>query len=824
MPDASNGDRAKEIAQKAVTLIDNGQKEEGTRALREAASLAPDNSDVRAAFSKIQDNDSIHPLLKQCRKLVNDHKEAAVATAIQYLERKDVQVPPDVGRECATLLLSAQGQAASSDIDVLIGLLLRQSLGARSLLAEKLVRQTTKLFYQLWDAGKGAVDGFIQVLLDPSAWASDSVRNICEKDGFRLLVAKLIEAGQDYQAMAMKGIARLLAADAEKLQALVDQDAFEAFLSSLDERLAIDLRSQATLAIAKYMEVAQDTAQEFLSNFITFRIGKQTKNDLIVAFSVAASIFPIVPSVAAALFLTEGFVESLAPLAKGTKSTEVEVTMLSMISAACIDQSCREAINKHCLEWLKSVARGGTGERKEKAALIIVKTQSTSGGASSARDTSATTQETEMDELVGMFRSMMASDEVTSKQSSIEGLAYASLRPTVKETIAHDDKSLKHLIETLKSSDPKSPLTFGGLSIFVNLTKYLPNLSEEQKRMGQLKAYANTSKAKSEPDPLEDDEHVTARCKAVLDAGILPLLVNISKTVSPTALSLILNILLSLSKTPKHRGQLAQQGAVKLLLSAYTSTPDTSPSTNPSQRIVAHALARILISVNPLLIFGSSSALPITSAIRPLLLLLEEDATSENRDLLSTFEGLLGLTNLASTEDFVRDTIVRLSWPKLEDLLLSNNPMLQRATVELVCNLMASPQCVSKFADGSPQAANRLHILLALADVDDYATRRAAGGGLAMLTEWDAAVDAVVKRERGVRILLGLCEEEEVEVVHRGVVCVLNVVSAPGDVGVRGREKVRSEGGVETFRGLVLQVENREVVELAVEVLKILNE
>ncbi|KAI9746859.1 MAG: hypothetical protein M1835_002350, partial [Candelina submexicana] len=720
MPDASERERATELAKRAVNLLESGKQEEGARALREAVALAPDNSDVEAAISKIQDDDAIHPLLTQCRRLL-DGDIKAVTAAIHYLEQNDAKVPPDVGRECTALLLSAQGQATPSDADVLIGSLLRQSLGARSLLAEKLVKNSTKLFFQLWDTGRGAVDGLIQVLLDPSAWASDSTRENCERDGFRLFVSKLIEAGQDHQALAMKGIARLLAADAEKLQILVDQDAFEAFLTSLDERLPTDLRSQATLAIAKYMEVAQETAQGFLNNFITFRIGKQTKNDLIVAFSVAASIFPIVPSVAATLFLTEGFVESLAPLARGIKDAKVEGTMLSMLSAACIDQSCREAIRKHCLDWLRSIAKDGSGERKEKAALIVVKTQLADGNPSSMQGQPANTQAKEVEELVGMFKGMMASNGETSKQSSIEGLAYTSLQPGVKGKLANDGNFIKQLIETLKNSDAKSALMFGGLSIFVNLTKYLPNLSEEQKRMGQLKAYANTSKAKSEPDPLDNDEHVTARCKAVLDAGILPLLVNISKTVSPAAFSLILNILLSLSRTPKHRGPLAQQGAIKLLLNAYTSTSSSnSPPTNPTHRTIAHALARILISVNPHLIFNSSSALPITSAIRPLLLLLDEDPTSETRDLLSTFESLLALTNLASTEDSVRDLILRLAWPRLEDLLLANNPMLQRATVELVCNLMASPQSVAKFADGSPQAANRLHILLALADVDDY--------------------------------------------------------------------------------------------------------
>ncbi len=767
-----------------------------------------------------------------------DGDREAVTAAIQHLKRSGVQVPADVGRECATLLLSTQGQATPFDDD-LIGLLLRHSLGARSLLAEKLVGHTTKLFFELWDTGEGAVDGFIQVLLDTSAWASDSIRDGCKKDGFRLLVSKLIEAGQEHQARAMKGIARLLAADAENLQTLVDQDAFEALVSSLDERLPVDLRSQATLAVAKYMEVAGDIAQGYLTHFITFRIEKQTKNDLIVAFSVAASIFPIVPSIAATLFLMEGFVESLSPLAKGAKHAEVEATMLSMISAACIDHSCREAIKKHCSEWLDSVVREGSGERKEKAAVIVAKIALASGCASPATDKPANTQAKEVEELASMFKGMLAKGKDSSKQSSIEGLAYASLQPTVKEELASDNKFLKGLIETLKSSDPKSPLIFGGLSIFVNLTNYLPYLSEEQKRMSQLKAYANTSKAKNEPDPLDDEAHVTARCKAALDAGILPLLVNISKAVSPNTLYLILQIILSLSKTPKHRGQLAQQGAVKLLLTAYTTTstsnntttndtlPSTTtpPSTNPSNFSIANALARILISVNPHLIFTTS--LPPTTSIRPLLLPIlasnsESSPTTTTTTNLPIFESLLALTNLASTDPPVRDLILRLAWPTIEDLLLSNNTMLQRATVELVCNLMPSPHCVALFADGSNRAGNRLHILLALADVHDLQTRRAAGGALAILTQWDAAVEGVLGRERGVRVLVQLCGEEEVEVVHRGVVCVLNVVGAPGEVGVRGREKVRGEGGVDVLRAVVEGKGSREVVELGLEALRIL--
>ena len=54
-------------------------------------------------------------------------------------------------------------------------------------------------------------------------------------------------------------------------------------------------------------------------------MGKGTYDDFIVAFSVAAAIFPVVPDVIATLFLSEGFVVSLGPLMRRKwKSKKVE--------------------------------------------------------------------------------------------------------------------------------------------------------------------------------------------------------------------------------------------------------------------------------------------------------------------------------------------------------------------------------------------------------------------------------------------------------------------------------------------------------------------
>jgi protein unc-45 len=56
-------------------------------------------------------------------------------------------------------------------------------------------------------------------------------------------------------------------------------------------------------------------------------------------------------------------------------------------------------------------------------------------------------------------------------QVSVEGLAYATIQPKIKEELSKDKDSLERLIKALKDAPPKSPLTYGALSIFVNLTR-----------------------------------------------------------------------------------------------------------------------------------------------------------------------------------------------------------------------------------------------------------------------------------------------------------------------------------------------------------------
>lgn len=748
--------------------------------------------------------------------------------AARYLDHQQARISSDLAQECLNVLLDNQSTTRLATRDALIARLLHQSQGARASLASRLrTGSVARVFNELYHVGDRTVNALIAVVLDVSAWSSEPVREEFEQDVFKLFLARLVEVGHEHDVRAIAGIARLLATDAQRLEPLITTETFDVILSLLDIRLPVDVRSQATLAMAKYLEISQEKGQTLFSEFVTSRVVRETKDDLILAFSVAAAVFPILPAVAAALFLTEGFVQSLTLLLqKDTRGGEVELAALELLSAACIDGDCREAVRRHCSEWLDKIFRNGDEHRQVLAALILAKVKAiNSNSKAEGRQESQNLDEGE--ELVNRFTNMMRRSDELSIQSSIEGLAFSSLRPKVKEKLAKDKVFLKNLF-TLLSKESSSPsLIFGGLTILVNLTRFQPKLSEEQKRISQLKAYANSLKTSSPPpDPLDDGSHITERCTALVEAGVIPVLVTSAKKVSSTALALILDTFLSLSKVPKCRGTIAQQGGLRLLLTTYASVTGTSPSDIRARRTAAHALARILISVNPALVFSSSSQPQNTSAIRPLLSLLspsEDESVSDGpRDLLPIFESLLALTNLASTPDTrAADTIIRLAWPTIEDLLLSNNTLIQRASVELVCNLMLSPSGLAKFADSTPRAGQRLHTLLALADVEDFATRRAAGGALAMLTEYDPAVNAILDRERGVEILLGLCgEDEQEEIVHRGVVCVRNVVGASGDVGVRGRKKMKELGGVDMLKEALKRSNNQEMLQTGVEALK----
>lgn len=413
---------------------------------------------------------------------------------------------------------------------------------------------------------------------------------------------------------------------------------------------------------------------------------------------------------------------------------------------------------------------------------------------------------------------MALANEPTIQQTSAEGLAYASLNPQVKEQLANDKTFLKNLVDFLSKAEARSSDTYGGLVILVNITSYLPRIDEKQKKITELRAYASGSKhLPPDQDPLNLAPHVEERCRAVFKADVVPVLSSHSYASSPTCLNLIAQILNSLSSIKELRGPMTQQGAVKLLLYIHKTLPAED---REGRNIAAHALARILISINPLHIFGGSNPHPLHSAIAPLAGLLKLDPNAEYHDLLLPFEALMALTNLASIEDDAREVIIRLAWDDIDELMLHNKDEICRASTQLVCNLMPEVAGMAKFCDGTAKARNRLQILLALTDSKDRETRLAAGGAVSVLTQWDVGVRCILEQQKGVGFVLNMCTEPEEEMRHRGVVCVHNMLEAPGDAGQLALLKLKEEGAVDKIKETLKLSRSQEVLEIAVECLK----
>lgn len=174
------------------------------------------------------------------------------------------------------------------------------------------------------------------------------------------------------------------------------------------------------------------------------------------------------------------------------------------------------------------------------------------------------------------------------------------------------------IIQHLLKDDVTAVQTFTCLQLFASLSNYPPALSEEQRKLLEVRAYADGSKPQR-THPLDEDEPVSERCKQLLDAGIASALVRAAKKASPALLVLIARLSASLSKHPKNRGVMVQQGLLDICI-ALANMPDEHMAAAPgAKRNAALAIARILVPLDPTLVFAKR---PVERAITPLTYLL----------------------------------------------------------------------------------------------------------------------------------------------------------------------------------------------------------
>lgn len=591
-----------------------------------------------------------------------------------------------------------------------------------------------------------------------------------------------------------------------------------------------------------------------LAPTIAARLSDTAEDQIVSGLSFLAALFQVDWESASAILQKDGLLESVVDAVDTYPSSlSIARAAAQLVAQAAGHKACRALIPQQCVEWLQSKAKRSQDATLRAAAAVALVKLSQGAGADAAATTGADKPPIASidDDLVSMMKGLVvSSDASASLNDSVEGLAYMSINPAIKEQLSRDPQFLQKLFSIIPRRKPQASQTsdggvtspiYGVVAIIANMCAYRPKLSEEEAQIAKLRRMASSARKDGEPeiDPLEDDEHAKARGKRLLNAGALDALTAAVRVSDSRATRLAVGkALLSLVEDQENRGKVLQAGGAKALITIIQGLlppapkkgekEDQAPSLDRGDLECIQALAKLAITASPIQVFGPNEG-ALYDAIRPFAILV----VHSNSTLLQRFEAIMALTNLASQNPEVAMRIAKAPGllNKVELLMLEDHTLIRRAATELVCNLIAGSEDVFNRYGGDESSASKskLHVLVALCDVDDVPTRLAASGALAMLTSAVHACKLLLELEREkhrVLPILGQLIDPSIEVpyegdeeqdeeserspsdpglVHRGAAAVRNWLagvdaSARKELGERAQEIGLSQALVRLFR------------------------
>jgi len=540
---------------------------------------------------------------------------------------------------------------------------------------------------------------------------------------------------------------------------------------------------------------------------------KETNEKLLMAgITFLTALFQVDAQAASNIFVDDGLVENMMDSVDLSPSNLLCQEVAHLLGQACGHKVCRAIMTPQIQRWLDFKSRQSTDTILQSAASVALIKFARGATTDNPENGQPEDHDVQTGELTTKLVDIIVSEKSNSYSDAVEGLAYLSTDSVVKQKLAKNTTFLKRLyslVPTQKTGSLKNvnhTLVFGVILIICNLTSFRPRLTEEQKQMEKLKQMAKAGKdatkdAESKP-VFDDDDHVKARIRLLVASGVLPVFPSaIAVTDSAVVRANVGKSLLSIIEEKENRGKVLQAGGARVLqaiikqaLSTQNNSKDKKqhPNLTVNDLEAIQALAKLAITSSPVQVFGPNIGV-LYDAIRPFSTLLQH--TSSN--MLQQFEAIMALTNLASHSADVATRIATADGllNKVELLLLDDHTLIRRASVELICNLIAgSDEAFERYSGDTPNSANKIHVLLALSDEDDMPTRLAASGALATVTIVPTACAALIalqfEKHRFLTLITQLIDpsvlkkgddedQEPLEtspgLVHRGVVCVCNV-------------------------------------------------
>ncbi|XP_053130637.1 protein unc-45 homolog B isoform X2 [Hemicordylus capensis] len=347
-----------------------------------------------------------------------------------------------------------------------------------------------------------------------------------------------------------------------------------------------------------------------------------------------------------------------------------------------------------------------------------------------------------------------------TRKWAIEGLAYLTLDADVKDDFVEDEPALQAMFELAKTSD--KTILYSVASILVNCT----NSYDVKELVPELVQLAKFSKQHvPEEQPKDKKDFVTKRLIAASVTSALVCMVKADSTIlTDQTKELLARVFLALCDNSRDRGTIVAQGGGKALI------PLALEGTDVGKIKASHALAKIAAVSNPDIAFPGER---VYEVVRPLVSLLNTD-----RDGLQNYEALLGLTNFSGRSDKLRQKIIKeKAMPDIENYMFENHDQLRQAATECMCNLVVNKEVQERFlADGN----DWLKLVVLLCGEDDKKVQNAAAGALAMLTAAHKKLCHKVTQvtTQWLEILQRLCIHDKLDVQHRGLVVVYNLIHA----------------------------------------------
>lgn len=471
---------------------------------------------------------------------------------------------------------------------------------------------------------------------------------------------------------------------------------------------------------------------DLMDNLIIEAEADVGNDTLYMMVDILTEIYPVLTSLCSEVLLGAEVVQLFQQRVFERADEDFTKSLLRLFSIACIDETVRVHIAENYTGLLEKAL--ALKSFSVYSVLVLVKTWSFN----KLQNVSITSL---ADILIENY--LHNGDEESEEIAAcVEGLAYLSLKPTIKKRLRNNPlicNKLIHLVDT----NHKNPNSYGVLVILANLSTYPKDYnasgSFEPQSIRDLRAYyelKTPSTGEKEASTETREEVLDFNREFILDKELVSNVKTDYGTLSQGCKQQLIRIIYNVTRDRGCLPECIGQGGTKIVLEYLLNDHDAA---DLIRILASRALTKMLIFTDPSLIFTKYS--PV-NAIGPLFDLLpkspaeHDEVLTTPQDVITTtdsYEALLALTNLASFGASEGDDVckriasVDKYWTTVENLMLDDEILLQRSTLELISNLMSHPLpiAVKFFNFDNPRSRKNFGILVKLLQLNDVKSQRA---------------------------------------------------------------------------------------------------